>query len=213
MGDLWFCVENTEDACIPVSVRRPASIRHWSSPLGSLLGWLSPSDSEVLAVVWNYFSVCAAVIIMRSWQFLFDSCDFGQALGLCENAYRSWCFINMNGNDNLDQGYRMYTVPLALPQSCCMGQETDQVSLFSTLAVLILPWWNKTASQKFLVVFEAGGCEDLVMGVFKLSYLCEMGQCCFIPTFTEGEVRPSDATHQRLHKACGTESRFWPSFL
>lgn len=194
-----------EEACLHSSLELTTWKSAWM--IISIWQWGIGCGLELL------LCVCAAVIIMRSWQFLFDSCDFGQALGLCENAYRSWCFINMDGNDNLDQGYRMYTVPLALPQSCCMVQETDQVSLFSTPAVLILPWWNKTASQKFLVVFEAGGCEDLVMGVFKLSYLCEMGQCCFIPTFTEGEVRPSDATHQRLHKACGTESRFWPSFL
>lgn len=132
---------------------------------------------------------------------------------LCESACRSLHFINMNGNDNLDQGCRKYSVSLALPQGCSMGQEsTDQISLISTPAMLMLPW-SKNVSWKFLVAFEAGVCENLVTGVFKLTHLSEMGQCCFIPTFTEGEVRPSGATHQRLQKACGTESRFWPSFL
>lgn len=34
------------------------------------------------------------------------------------------------------------------------------------------------------------------------------GSAVISPTFTEGELRPSEATHQRFHEASGTECRF-----
>lgn len=126
-GKHWGCLHSRvrEEACLHSSLELTTWKSVWM--IISIWQWGIGRGLELL------LCICAAVIIMRSWQFLFDSCEFGQALGLCENAYRSWHFINMNGNDALDHGCGMYSVPLALPQSCSMGQETtDQVSLFSS---------------------------------------------------------------------------------
>lgn len=110
---------------------------------------------------------------------------------------------------------RMCNASLALSQSYLVGRETR--SCFSpSLAMLVLPWWSKIVSQNCCVVFDAGGCKDLVTGCLSSQHHCEMGPCCFISTGTVvagEEIKISEATHQRFHKESGTECRFWPGFL
>ena len=75
--------------------------------------------------------------------------------------------------------------------------------------MLILPCWSKTFSLKCSVAFDAGGCEDLGhWGIHPDSAFVRWYSVVISPTFTEGELRPSEATQQRFHQASGRECRF-----
>lgn len=68
--------------------------------------------------------------------------------------------------------------------------------------MLILLCWSKA------VAFDAGGCEDLGhCGVHPDSTSVRWDAAVIPPTFTEGELRPSEATRQRFHEASGTACR------
>lgn len=88
--------------------------------------------------LWSGIASCiyAVVITMKFSQFLFDSCVFGQALSLCENAYRPQHFINVNGNDSLDWGWLdVQCLPCSSPELLFGAGKP----FFPSLALLILP--------------------------------------------------------------------------
>lgn len=84
---------------------------------------------------------------------------------------------------------------------------------FPSLVMLIQSCWSKTVSHclslKCSVAFDAGRCEDLGhWGIHPDSTLVRWDSGVVSPSFTEGELRPSEASHQRFHEASGTECRF-----
>jgi len=75
--------------------------------------------------------------------------------------------------------------------------------------MLILPCWSKSVFLKHLVAFDTGGCEDLGhWTIHPDSDFVRWDSAVIPPTFTERELRPSEATHQGFHEAFGTACRF-----
>lgn len=74
---------------------------------------------------------------------------------------------------------------------------------FPPLVMRILLCWSEA------VAFDAGGCEDLGhCGIHPDSTFVRWDAAVIPPTFIEGELRASEATHQRFHEASGTVCRF-----